>query len=645
MATQPTQDPVPSESPRDLKFNAGKIDEYVTSMGWTYTDRFGQKHYTIEGMNYLSQQAMAAYGYVILTGKTFTTGATLNNPNEVLLNTADGEYYKWTGSFASGGKVVPANSTPAGTGGIGPGAWIGVGDASLRAALAAPGGVNLVNGAASIDYVDSEIDDITEKLSLFAYESCSSVGVGSGNIVSIDVFGDSTMWGATPGNLGTQDVNNPPNTLKKTLLNLGYNTTVNNKAISGSTLDQMIKGTDGSGQTFEQRISASSSKVIYCNHAINDNNQNNNILTFRNNWVTFVNICRKYGKIPVIVTPNPNPPIGLITEVVSKRLKNYADVAKDVAKAMKVDLVDNFYYLTAALPLFHQSYLVPDGAHMITLGYRLAGQNLAIPFVNTPLLKNDNDSLSLANVTYYDTFTTGRMMNQSGEHTGITLTGIKATAAGINIPIILDCCTEDSILVMYGTQSSDATSASFSYNGDAFSTQFSGGAIQKDARVGNKFNALYLPEYCNLTPGLHVLGLSFNTSSEDGKYIGIGGFKLMPRQKMCRNLNYDPVTTRTMVSGTFDWSSSGNKLQFTDKTGTKVLLKIENDGTGIKATLDGVTTTIASGAGSKYDYAITFNLTNVVVLIGSVTVTLTITTPLPDMYVIPQTALFFKQVV
>ena len=136
MATQPTNLPVPSESPSDLKFNAGKIDEFATSMGWTYTDRFGQKHYTIEGINYLSQQAMAAYGYVILTGKTFTTGATINNPNEVLLNTADGEYYKWTGSFASGGKVVPANSTPSETGGIGPGAWLGVGDSSLRASLA-----------------------------------------------------------------------------------------------------------------------------------------------------------------------------------------------------------------------------------------------------------------------------------------------------------------------------------------------------------------------------------------------------------------------------------------------------------------------------------------------------------------------------
>ncbi|WP_339026139.1 hypothetical protein [Leclercia pneumoniae] len=60
------------------------------------------------------------------------------------MDTDNGEYYKWTGSFASGSKVIPANSTPESTGGIGPGAWIGVGDASLRAALASLTGGNLV---------------------------------------------------------------------------------------------------------------------------------------------------------------------------------------------------------------------------------------------------------------------------------------------------------------------------------------------------------------------------------------------------------------------------------------------------------------------------------------------------------------------
>lgn len=144
MATQPTNLPVPSESPRDLKFNAGKIDEFVTSTGWTYNDRFGNKHYTIEGINHIVQEAMTSIGYVILVGQTFTTGATLNSPNEILLNEADNSYYKWTGSFASGGKEVPPDSTPESTGGIGSGKWRNVGDSSLRSDLATGGKATLI---------------------------------------------------------------------------------------------------------------------------------------------------------------------------------------------------------------------------------------------------------------------------------------------------------------------------------------------------------------------------------------------------------------------------------------------------------------------------------------------------------------------
>ncbi|WP_334659609.1 phage tail fiber protein [Klebsiella aerogenes] len=51
MATTPTQLPVPSETPRDLKFNAGKIDEFVTGDVHYYTDRFGKKHITMAGMH------------------------------------------------------------------------------------------------------------------------------------------------------------------------------------------------------------------------------------------------------------------------------------------------------------------------------------------------------------------------------------------------------------------------------------------------------------------------------------------------------------------------------------------------------------------------------------------------------------------
>ncbi|MBT2060684.1 hypothetical protein KKZ47_16980 [Enterobacter hormaechei subsp. xiangfangensis] len=184
MATTPTNLPVPSESPRDLKYNAGKIDEFVTSMGWTYIDRFGQKHYTIEGINYIAQQAMNAFGYVILSGKTFTTGATINNPNEVLLNTSDGEYYKWTGTFASGPKVVPENYTPASTGGVGPGSWVGVGDASLRAALAAMDGEKLIGECPDIATLRT-IEPSYDKQRITVREHTANTGYGGGQFRAV----------------------------------------------------------------------------------------------------------------------------------------------------------------------------------------------------------------------------------------------------------------------------------------------------------------------------------------------------------------------------------------------------------------------------------------------------------------------------
>lgn len=133
MATTPTNLPVPSESPRDLKFNAGKIDEFVTSKQQEYIDRFGESHYTIEGLRWIAQQAISAFGYI--TMDSFQDGATLTLPNQILrwkLPDGDGEYYRWDGVFP---KVVPAASTPESTGGIGAGKWLSVGDATLRGEL------------------------------------------------------------------------------------------------------------------------------------------------------------------------------------------------------------------------------------------------------------------------------------------------------------------------------------------------------------------------------------------------------------------------------------------------------------------------------------------------------------------------------
>ena len=55
MATTPTNNPIPSEDPRDLKFNAGKIDEEVNGSADYYTDRFGMQRLTNTGRNNLFQ--------------------------------------------------------------------------------------------------------------------------------------------------------------------------------------------------------------------------------------------------------------------------------------------------------------------------------------------------------------------------------------------------------------------------------------------------------------------------------------------------------------------------------------------------------------------------------------------------------------
>lgn len=145
MATTPTTNPIPSESPRDLKFNAGKVDEFVNSYSVYYTDRFGNQRRTLEGIRQTASQAASLFGYITLD--SFEDGATLTVGNQVLRYEATGEYYRWDGPFP---KTVAPGSTPSSSGGVGSGAWISVGDASLRSNLASSTGATLVGFSASL---------------------------------------------------------------------------------------------------------------------------------------------------------------------------------------------------------------------------------------------------------------------------------------------------------------------------------------------------------------------------------------------------------------------------------------------------------------------------------------------------------------
>lgn len=165
MTTTPTNLPVPSESPIDLKFNAGKIDEFVTSDDHDYVDRFGDKHRTIAGINFDANQAILNYGYI--TKDSFEDGGTLSLANECLRFEATGEYYRWDGDFP---KVVPPGSTPDSTGGIGAKKWISVGFAALKDALGRKDGFKLIGSCSSMTELRTVVPEYDgQKILLLGY--------------------------------------------------------------------------------------------------------------------------------------------------------------------------------------------------------------------------------------------------------------------------------------------------------------------------------------------------------------------------------------------------------------------------------------------------------------------------------------------
>ncbi|QIO02153.1 haemolysin-type calcium binding [Salmonella phage heyday] len=92
----------------------------------------------------LGALAVSREEYVTLSG-TFDSGAVINTKNELLTHT-DGKY-RWDGTLP---KTVAAGSTPETTGGVGLGAWLSVGDASLRSELAKNDGLKHIGSCESI---------------------------------------------------------------------------------------------------------------------------------------------------------------------------------------------------------------------------------------------------------------------------------------------------------------------------------------------------------------------------------------------------------------------------------------------------------------------------------------------------------------
>lgn len=164
MTTYNTGNPIGSAAAQDLYDNAQNLDYLSLDMeNLTRPDRLGKPRRTWFGFESMVAEAAAKYGYMVLSGQTFTTGATVN-VNEILLDEGSGEYFQWTGSFPEGGKVVPPNSTPETTGGQGAGKWLSVGDSTLRGELAAPSGSSMIgHGDKTVEQALNDLEKTQSK--------------------------------------------------------------------------------------------------------------------------------------------------------------------------------------------------------------------------------------------------------------------------------------------------------------------------------------------------------------------------------------------------------------------------------------------------------------------------------------------------
>lgn len=172
MSTTPTNNPIPSESVKDLAFNAGKIDEFVNSPEEAFSDRFGLARLTLAGIQAEADNVIGALGFVPVD--SFEAGATITSRNQSLHYLANNNYYRWDGALP---KLVAASSTPASSGGEDAGAWVNVTDNTLRAQLASSG-------------VDFLVDDSRVKIQLpFSGAAAQSLHDFSKVYVNVISFG------------------------------------------------------------------------------------------------------------------------------------------------------------------------------------------------------------------------------------------------------------------------------------------------------------------------------------------------------------------------------------------------------------------------------------------------------------------------
>lgn len=347
--------------------------------------------------------------------------------------------------------------------------------------------------------------------------------------IKIECFGDSTMWGSIPGATTTQDPKNSPASLQQALeLLFPMQVEVKNNAIPGTTLNLLLTGHDGGPGPYEDRISKSDALVIYCNHCLNDcNSYESDEEKYRLNLMDFIIITRKYGKIPVLVTPSIISPVEAGKEFMMKRMPAFIKTMRDVASYMNVDLVDNYYYSFKSSRMTAASRINGDGVHLNSEAYQNAGWNMAIPLVLANTLENSYDLCGISTSAYKDNIKMSKAIWKVNSRFGSVISSDSISEKQyIYLPVILDNPTDTTTLVIGGFNGEAGGRGKINYFGKVDDLRYFGDIdYRKD--VGVYYDQVFTPKECKLSAGFHIIGVEASVK-DGGKNFNFAGVQLQP---------------------------------------------------------------------------------------------------------------------
>lgn len=146
--------------------------------------------------------------------------------------------------------------------------------------------------------------------------------------------------------------------------------TVSNQGVKGSTLAQLLQGSDGQHLTWLQVVANSKAQIVLENFGVNDvlPYENEPPADFQANLIQWLTVARSNGKLPIIEEPNPvcNDPTR------SAALDQYVTIIDNVATQYNVPLVKQYAQINGIL---NWQAMLPDCIHPSDALYKLKEQN------------------------------------------------------------------------------------------------------------------------------------------------------------------------------------------------------------------------------------------------------------------------------